>query len=160
MARTERESDRRKREEKWQTLWCCRDQQRACRMAQASAEKLEQTGPAEKESGLSATERAVGKNAGAALAKRKRNRSVCPENQIMRGERVKVGESRTLARVRGIRARAWRGKGGLDREGRQIPRRKGRARNKSLPRTSRRKHEWVSGRKSSPGRSAESWFHS
>ena len=25
--------------EKWQTCWCCRDQQRACRMAQASAEK-------------------------------------------------------------------------------------------------------------------------
>ena len=49
MARTERESDRRRREEKWQTLWCCRDQQTAFRMAQASAEKLEQTGPAEKE---------------------------------------------------------------------------------------------------------------
>ena len=47
VARTERESDRRKREEKWQTCWCCRDQQRACRMAQASAEKLEHTGPAE-----------------------------------------------------------------------------------------------------------------
>ena len=31
---------------------------------------------------------------------------------------------------------------------------------KSLSRTSRRKHERVSGRKSSPGRSAESWFHS
>ena len=49
MARTERESDSRRREEKWQTLWCCRDQQIACRMAQASAEKLEHTGPAEKE---------------------------------------------------------------------------------------------------------------
>ena len=49
MARTERESDRRGREEKWQTCWCCRDQQRACRMAQASGEKLEHTGPAEKE---------------------------------------------------------------------------------------------------------------
>ena len=49
MARTERESDRRRREEKWQTCWCCRDQQRACRMAQVSAEKLEHTGPAEKE---------------------------------------------------------------------------------------------------------------
>ena len=36
-------------EEKWQTCWCCRDQQRACRMVQASAEKLEHTGPAEKE---------------------------------------------------------------------------------------------------------------
>ena len=42
----------------------------------------------------------------------------------------------------------------------QIPRRTGRASNKSLPRTSRRKHERVSGRKSSPGRFAESWFHS
>ena len=34
-------------EEKWQTCWC-RDQQRACRMAQALAEILEHTGPAEK----------------------------------------------------------------------------------------------------------------
>ena len=78
----------------------------------------------------------------------------------MRGERVKMGESHTLARVRGIKARAWRGKGGLHSEGRQIPRRTGRASKKSLPRTSRRKHERVTGRKSSPGRSAESWFHS
>ena len=76
------------------------------------------------------------------------------------GERVNVGESRTLARVRGIRARAWRGKGGLHRERRKISRRTGRASKKSLPRTSRRKHERVSGRKSFPGRSAESWFHS
>ena len=80
-----------------------------------------------------------------------------PNNE---GEKVKLGESRTLARVRGIRARAWSGKDGLHREGRQMPRRTGRASNKSLPRTSRRKHERVSGRKSSPGRSAESWFHS
>ena len=36
-------------EEKWQACWCCRDQKRACRVAQASAEKLEHTGPAEKE---------------------------------------------------------------------------------------------------------------
>ena len=49
MVRTERESDSRRREEKWQASWCCRDQQRACRMTQASAEKLEHTGPAEKE---------------------------------------------------------------------------------------------------------------
>ena len=48
MARTERESNRRIREEKWQTCCCCRDQQRACRMVQALAEILEHTGPAEK----------------------------------------------------------------------------------------------------------------
>ena len=72
MARTERESVSRRREEKWQTCWCCRDQQRTCRMAQASAEKLEHTGPVEKEkSGLSATERAVGKYAEPPLPKGK-----------------------------------------------------------------------------------------
>ena len=49
MARTERELDRRRREEKWQTLWCCRDQQGVCRMAQASAEKLKHTKHGEKE---------------------------------------------------------------------------------------------------------------
>ena len=49
MVRTERESDSSRREEKWQTCWCCRDQQRACRMAQASAEKFEHTGPVENE---------------------------------------------------------------------------------------------------------------
>ena len=59
----------------------------------------------------------------------------------------------------GIRARAWSGMGGLHGKRRQIPRRTGRASKKSLPRTSKRKHERVSGRKSSPGRSAESWFH-
>ena len=102
-------------------------------MAQASAEKLEHTGPAEKESGLSATERAVGKNAGAAFTKMKWNRAISPEYQIMRGERVKMGESRTSARKRGIRARAWSGKGGLHGERMQIPRRKGRASKNSLP---------------------------
>ena len=49
MVKTERESDRKRREEKWQTCWCCRDQQRPCRMAQISVEKLEHIGPAEKE---------------------------------------------------------------------------------------------------------------
>ena len=61
---------------------------------------------------------------------------------------------------RRIRARAWSGKGRLHGERRQIPRRKGRASKKSLSKRSRRKHERVSGRKNSPGRSAESWFHS
>ena len=74
----------------------------------------------------------------------------------MREERVKMGESCTLARERGIRAGASRGKGGLHSEGRKIPRRKGRASNKSLPKRGRRRYEWVSGCKSSPGRSAES----
>ena len=41
-----RESER-AREEKWQSCWCCRDQRRACRMEQTSAEKLEHNGHAE-----------------------------------------------------------------------------------------------------------------
>ena len=71
------------------------------------------------------------------------------------GERVKVGKNRTLARKR-----AWSGKDELHCKERQIPRRTGRASKKSLPRTSRMKHERVNGRKSSLGRSAEFWFHS
>ena len=55
--------------------------------------------------GLSATERAAGKNAEAALAKRKRNRAVCPEYQIMRGERL-----------RWARAAPWREGGESERE--------------------------------------------
>ena len=70
-----------------------------------------------------------------------------------------MGESRTLARERRIRARSWRAKGGLHSGQREIPGRKGRASKESLPRKSRRKHERVSGCKSSPGRSAEPWFH-
>ena len=54
---TEQESDRRRREEKWQAGWCCREQQRACRMAPVSAEKLEHTGPAEKVSVASVPQR-------------------------------------------------------------------------------------------------------
>ena len=54
-------------------------------MAQASAEKLEHTGPAKrKKGGLDATETAVGKNARAVFAKRERNRAVCPEHHIVR----------------------------------------------------------------------------
>ena len=47
MARRKRESNR-KREENYQSRWCCRDQQRACRIAQASAKKSEHTRPSEK----------------------------------------------------------------------------------------------------------------
>ena len=52
-----RESKKKRRIEKWQTCWCSRDQQRACRMAQASTEKLKYTGPAEKEKVASVPQR-------------------------------------------------------------------------------------------------------
>ena len=66
-------------------------------MVQASAEKLEHTGPAKKERVALVPQRALGKYAGAAFAKRKRNRAVTPEYQIVRGKRVKVGKRHTLA---------------------------------------------------------------
>ena len=99
MARTEQESNRRRREEKWKICWCCRDQQRACRMAQVSAKKLEHTGPDEKEWPQCHRKRAVGEYAKPALAKR--NKAVCPEYQIVKGERVKMNVNRILARKRG-----------------------------------------------------------
>ena len=80
-------------------------------MAQASAEKLEQTGPAEGKSGLSATERAVGKNAGAALAKRKKNRSVCPEYQIMRGGESQGGREPHLGEREGDQSESMKWEG-------------------------------------------------
>ena len=96
-------------------------------MAQASKEKLEHTGPAENERVASVPQKAVIKYARVSFAKRKRNRAVCSKHQIVRGERVKVGESHTLTNERGIRAGAWRGKGKLHGEGSQVPRRTGRA---------------------------------
>ena len=44
-------------EEKWPTCWCCRDQQKVCRIAQASAKKLEHTGPAKKKGVASVPQR-------------------------------------------------------------------------------------------------------
>ena len=74
-------------------------------MAQALPEKLEHTGPTKK-SGLSATKRAVGNYARAALAKRKKNIAVCLDHQIVRWKRAKVSKSRTLATKREIGAGA------------------------------------------------------
>ena len=66
-----------------------------------------------------------------------------------------MSESRILEREEGDhRAGAWRGKGGFHSEGRQVPRKRERASKESLPRRKKRKHEQVSGRKSSPVRSA------
>ena len=110
MVRTERESDKR-RDEKWQTCWCYRDQQRACKMAQASAEKFEHTRPAEKERVASVP---LSFSAGSWRAGRHRESSwqvrqsrLCQKKKKQshqfrapdrEGERVKVSESRILAR--------------------------------------------------------------
>ena len=55
--------------------------------------------------------------------KEQSHQSKAPDDE---GERVKVDESHTLARKRGIRARAWSGNGRIHHERGQIPRRTGR----------------------------------
>ena len=75
--------------EKWQTCWCCRDQQRACRTAQASAEKLDHTGPPLKERVTSVPQRKQ--------FARKRSRPCQTEKKQSRLSRVRDherGESR------------------------------------------------------------------
>ena len=78
--------------------------------------KLEHTWPSEK-SGLSAIKRAVGKYARAAFSKRKRNRAVSPEHQIMR--EIGVG--------------AWIGKGEIHSEGWQDFKEERKCRQEELP---------------------------
>ena len=111
--RTERESDRRIREEKWHTYWRCRDQQIACRMVQASAEILEHTGLAEKDRVVSMPLREnswqVRLSRPCQKEKEHSRQSRVPDHE---GERVKVSESLTLARESEIRPKAWRGEGG------------------------------------------------
>ena len=82
-------------------------------MAQASAEKLEHTGTAEKErmASVPQRERAIGKYAGAALAKRKRNRAVCPKHQIMKGTGTQGGREPHLDEREGDQSESMGRKG-------------------------------------------------
>ena len=126
-------------------------------MTQASAEKLEHTRLAEKcQKRLDAIGRVVGKYAGAALVKKEKEPSRQSKALDHEGGKVKENASRILARERKIGARARKAKSGLHCQGRVVPRRTGRASKKRLPRRGRRKHELVSGRKSSPRLSVES----
>ena len=93
--RIERESDMR-REEKWQTCWCCRDQQKAYRMAQASAEKLEHTGPAEMERVASVPQREqLARTSQPPLPKEKSRLSKAPDHEGVEnqgGQELHLGE--------------------------------------------------------------------
>ena len=137
MVRTERESDSRKREEKWQTCWCCRDQQRACRMAQASAKKLEHTGPAEKERVPQYHRESNWQERWSRFCQKEKEQSRLSRVPDHEGGESQDGRKPHLGEREGeIRARALKRKGTLHREGRQILRSKGRASKKSFPRTS------------------------
>ena len=111
-------------------------------MAQASAEKLEHNGPAEKERVTSVSQsEQLARTPEPPLLERKGTE---PSVQSTRscggmGRESKRARAAPWREREGIRARAWRGKGGLHDERGQIPRRKGRASKNSLPRRSRRK---------------------
>ena len=88
--------DKARREEKWQTCWCCRDQQTACKMEQASAEKLKHTKPAEKEEMPQCHKDSSWQGRQSRLCQ-KENKAICSDHQIVRWEGVEVSESCTLA---------------------------------------------------------------
>ena len=90
-------------------------------MAQASAEIREHTGPVKKEKVTSVPQ----SKQLATMPEPPLPKGNGTEHQIMRWERVKVSESRTLARGRRIRAEEWRGKRGLHSEGIRLEGEKG-----------------------------------
>ena len=155
MARTERESDNRRRE--MADLLVLSRPAKSMQNGAGFSKKLEHTGPAEKERVASVPQREQLVIRQSRLCQKEKEQS-----RLSRAPNHEEGESRggrepnLDEREREMRAGAWRGKGGLHGKGRLVPRRKGRASKNSLPRRCRRKHERVSGRKSSPGRSAES----
>ena len=129
-------------------------------MAQALAKNLNKLGCRNKKGGLSATKQAIGKESRANLAKRKRNRAIGSNKQIMSYGRGKVSEGRTLVRKRGVRAEAWSRKSKLPAARGRVTRRGGKASKESVFTRSERQHELVNGRKSSSRGSGESCFHS
>ena len=114
-------------------------------MAQASVEKLEHTGLAEKERVASVPQgEQLASTTEPPLPKRKIKRAISPDHQIMRRENQGEREPHSGERA-GIREGTKRGKGGLHSEGRFQEERR-RVSKESLPRRSRTNHERVSGR--------------
>ena len=163
VVRTERESDRRGREEKWQTCWCCRDQYRNAEWPRLQRKNLNilSLPKSKKWPRCHRESRWQERQSHLCLEEKEQSRqSKAPDREAGESQGGRDPHLGERERERGIRARAWGGKGGLHSERRQIPRRKERASKKSLPGKSRRRHERARGRKSSPGRSVESWCHS
>ena len=96
-------------------------------MAQALVEKLEHTGPAEKERVASVPQREhLARTPEPPLPKGKGKEPSVQSTRSLGGE-TQGGRGPHLGERGGIRARVWRGKGGFHAERRQIPRRKRRA---------------------------------
>ena len=112
-------------------------------MAQALAEKLEQTGPAKKEGWSQHHKVSCWQGCRSHLCQKENEQSHQSRSPDLEMEdRVKVSKSYILVRKRKVRAVAWRGKNRLCSEGMWISRRRGRAGKENLCRR-RRKHEWM-----------------
>ena len=81
MARIERESKRGKRQ--IADLLVLPIQRRACKMAQGLVKKLDQTGPAERKGWPQCHKVFSTQGARAAVTKKKRNRTIRPDHQIV-----------------------------------------------------------------------------
>ena len=130
VARTERESDRKK---KWQTLWCCRDQQIACRMAQASAEKFNVLGLLKSKEWPQCHRECSWQVRQSPLCQKEKEQSRLSRVPDHEGGESQGGREPHLGQKGGIIAGARRGKSGLHRERRQIPMRKAKASKKEPP---------------------------
>ena len=119
-----------------------------------SSGKLEYTGPAEKERGPQCHRVSSWQGLQSRLCQKEQShlfRSSDREVRESQGEREPQVAEREGDRSARMGRKRW-----THCEGRQVPRRRGRASKESLPRGSKRKHERVSGRKSFRGGSAES----
>ena len=97
MAKAEQESEKRKREEKWQMLPA---PAKSLQNGAGFHGKTRTNSACRNENGgLSATKRAAGKYARAAFAKIKGNKAICPDHQIVRWKRIKVSENRFLSGI-------------------------------------------------------------
>ena len=144
MVRTERESDRKRSTEKWQTFWCFRDQQRACRMALALQKNLSILGLLKRKEWPQCHRESSWQVRQSRLCQKKKEQS-----HLSRVPNCKEGMESRWARAaswreRGIRVGAWREKSELHSEGKQVSRRRRRVSKKSLHSGSISKHERVS----------------
>ena len=133
MVRTKQESDSRRKEESGRLVGAAETSKEHAEWCRLQQKTLNILGLLKRVASVP-QQRAVGKYAGAAFAKRERNRAVSSEYQIMMGEGVKVGESCTLARQRGRSEREYEEKrvGSMMKEGRFQRGKEGQARRTSL----------------------------
>ena len=125
-------------------------------MAHALAENLNKLGLAESK-GLDQHPK-VSSRQGRPCQKEKKQSSICPGHQMAKWERVKVSKSLTLAKEWRVRAGAWREK--VCSTVKEVGFRGWEKRKENISKRSTRNLERVSGLKSSPVESGESWFHS